>query len=137
MSRPERTKATLRIWGDDLFPEEISKLLGVKPTMSERKGDVSVGKASGNKRVAKTGNWSLESAINFEGDLDAQVNELFAQLSADLDVWRLLAARYSIDVVCGVFMQTGNDGFAFNAATLRLLGERGARLDLDIYDADN
>ena len=32
-------------------------------------------------------------------------------------------------------MKTENDGLVFNPTTLRILGERGARLDIDIYDA--
>lgn len=137
MSRPDYTKASLRIFGDDLVPEEISKLLGATPTKSERKGEVSVGKSTGNERVAKTGSWRLAAATNCEGDLDAQINDLFKQLSFDLDVWRDLAAKYRIDVFCGVFMKTGNDGLDFSAATLRLLGERGVRLGLDIYSSED
>jgi hypothetical protein len=34
-----RTKAALRISGDDLDPDEVSKLLGAAPTESARKGD--------------------------------------------------------------------------------------------------
>lgn len=98
---------------------------------------MTVGKSTGNKRVAKTGGWRLTAAENTEGDLDAQINELFAQLSSDLNLWRDLGARYSIDVFCGVFMKTGNDGVVLSPATLRLLGERQARLDLDIYDAED
>ncbi|MEM8591715.1 MAG: DUF4279 domain-containing protein [Pseudomonadota bacterium] len=137
MSAPDYTKASLRIWGDDLVPEEISDLLGTKPSASERKGDAIVGKITKNKCIAKTGGWRLSAPVNHDGDLDAQINELFAQLPTDTILWRDLATKYRIDVFCGVFMKTGNVGIHFSAATLRLLGERGARLGLDIYDADD
>ncbi|MCK0121734.1 DUF4279 domain-containing protein [Loktanella sp. F6476L] len=133
MPRPASTKAALRIWGDDLVPDEISKLLGTTPTSSERKGEDLRGKKSRYQGFARTGGWRFVVAESGGDNLDAQITYLFAQLTSDLDVWSDLAAKYKIDVFCGVFMQTGNDGLDFNATTLRLLGDRGARLDLDIY----
>lgn len=137
MPAPEYTMASLRFWGDDLVPEEISELLGATPTKSERKGDVLVGKITGNKRVAKTGGWRLAAPKDCDGDLDAQINGLFAKLSSDMNVWHDLGLKYQVDVFCGIFMKTGNDGLVFSPATLRLLGERGVTLNLDIYDADD
>lgn len=135
LSRPDATKAALRIWGDSLDPDEISRLLGASPTTCERKGDRLVGKNARYKGVAKTGGWRLVVADCNSGNLDAQIKELFAQLSSDLSVWREIGRMHRIDVFCGVFMKTENDGLVFNPTTLRILGERGARLDIDIYDA--
>ena len=98
---------------------------------------MTVSNSTGEKSVKKTGGWRLAVEENPQGDLDAQIKELFAQLSSDLSIWRELASKFEIDVFCGVFMKTGNDGVDFSAATLRLLWERGARLDLDIYDASD
>ena len=137
MPRPDYTTASLRVWGDDLVPEEISHLLGASSTMSERKGDTRVGRATGKLRVAKAGLWRLSAPERRDGDLDRQIEELFAELTSDAAVWRNLASRYGIDVFCGVFMKAGNDGLVFEPATLRLLGERGARLNLDIYDSND
>ena len=137
MSRPEHTKAALRIWGDDLVPSEISRLLGAPPTTSERKGDNLTGERSRYKGIAKTGGWRLVAAVNHEGDLEAQIKDIFSQLSFDLSVWREIGRNNQIDVFCGVFMKTGNDGLVFDASTLQMLGERGARLDLDIYGSNN
>jgi hypothetical protein len=50
-----RTRACLRIFGDDLIPEEITEKLGHKPTKQELKGEeISLGK-TGRVRTAITG----------------------------------------------------------------------------------
>ena len=136
MPFPNHTKASLRIWGDNLVPDEISELLGTTPSASERKGETFEGKNSRVKHAAKTGGWRLDAGSTHDGNLDAQINALFAQLPSDVTLWRDLAARYRIDVFCGVFMGSGNDGLELNSATMQRLGERGASLGLDIYDSD-
>src|SRR4051812_34647695 len=39
MAHVQRSVVTLRIGGDDLVPDEITKLLGAKPTAAETKGE--------------------------------------------------------------------------------------------------
>lgn len=65
------TEASLRFFGDDLIPNEISILFGQQPTQSEIKGDVRVGKATGQKWPAKFGGWRLIAPTQPDGDLDA------------------------------------------------------------------
>lgn len=135
MSYPDYSEASLRFFGDDLVPDEISKAIEADPTGSEHKGDVIVGKVTRTKRVKKTGGWRLSAPTREDGDLDAQIADLFASLSDDLTVWKDLSSRFDVDVFCGVFMSTGNDGVALQPATLLMLGVRGIALNLDIYDA--
>ncbi|MEH6420466.1 DUF4279 domain-containing protein [Pseudomonas sp. CGJS7] len=133
MSSLHRTKACLRIWGDELIPDEVSALLGAPPSNSHSKGDeLSIG--LGRVRIAKTGSWRLVAQQREPGDLDAQIGELFAQLSDDPAVWAQLGSRFELDLFCGLFMASGNDGEGIGPRNLRLLGERGIELILDIYD---
>jgi ribosomal protein L19 len=55
------------------------------------------------------------------------------ELSQDPDVWRRLGAKYRIDLFCGVFMGSTNDGLSFTGNLLKVLCERGIALNLDIY----
>lgn len=128
----ERSVATLRVSGDDLRPEEITALLGASPTYSHTKGDRRVF-ASGRERIFKFGIWNLSAKVAEPEDLNAQVDELLAQLTPDLAVWRELSERYSVDLFCGWFMANGNDGVSIAPRILLALGERGIELDLDIY----
>jgi hypothetical protein len=133
MAELSESVAGLRIVGDDLDPEEVTRLLGKAPDLARRKGEVAL--AAGRERVARTGTWMLNTDSSAPGDLDRQIDELLAGTTDDLAVWRRLADRYRIDVFCGLFMKELNEGIAISPQTLQKLAERGIRLDLDIYAA--
>jgi len=128
-------KATLRITGDALVPDEVTSLLGGTPTHAQRKGQELRG-ASGISRTAKFGMWRLTAAETTPGDLDTQVQEILTQLTGDIAVWDRLAAQYDMDIYCGWFMKKENEGIGVSAATLRELGARSIELSLDIYSGD-
>lgn len=129
----EKTKACLNILGDDLIPDEVSRLLGAEPTSARTRGEILIGKASGHRRVARTGVWSLRAQDRLPGDLNAQIHEIFARLSGDPAVWAQLQSRFELNLFCGLFMDARNNGETISPANLRLLGERGVELQLDIY----
>jgi hypothetical protein len=131
-----RTKATLRIIGDALIPEEVTNLLGAVPTESQQK-DQELRGPTGISRTAKFGMWRLRATETAPGDLDAQVQEILACLTNDIGVWNQLASRYEIDLYCGWFMEKENEGLGISASTLRELGARGIELSLDIYSGDH
>ncbi len=135
MARPHQSVATLRFFGDDLVPEEISTLLGARPTESCCRGQEIVGRNTGTVRIAKTGSWRLSAADRKPEDLEAQIFEILDQLTQDLDAWQALS-RYKPDLFCGLFMATSNDGLPISARALLALGQRGVELALDIYDAE-
>lgn len=131
MADVSKTAASLRIIGDDLDPDEVARLLGRKPDIARRKGEI-VQAASG-EHVSRTGVWSVKADDRTPGDLDLQVSELLVGTTDDLAVWRRLAGRYRVDVFCGLFMRDANEGISISPQTLQRLGERGIELGLDIY----
>ena len=134
MAEPHQSVATLRFFGDDLVPEEISELLGARPTESCCKGQEIVGRNTGTVRIAKTGSWRLSAVDREPEDVEAQIFEILDQLTQDIDAWQMLS-RYKPDLFCGVFMASSNDGLPLSAKALLALGQRGIALALDIYDA--
>ena len=132
MAAVSRTVVTLRFFGNDLLPHEITSLLGRAPSKSETKGD-EWQRPNGTTRVANRGSWRLRAADREPGDLDAQIAELFSELSDDLTVWADLTTRFRGDVFCGLFLEEGNEGISLAPKTLALLGARNLELDLDIY----
>ena len=134
MARLARSVVSLRIIGDALVPSEISTLLGAEPSRAERKGEQIIGRKTGQVRIAKTGLWLLCANDREPEDINGQVVELFRQLNPDLKVWSELSCRFEMNLFCGLFMETSNEGMAISSATLQTLGERGIELQFDIYD---
>jgi hypothetical protein len=132
MAHLARSKASLRIFGDDLIPDEVSGLLHCFPSEAWIKGQVEHSR-SGREIVRKSGAWFLRVAEAEPENLDAQVSELLSQLTNNLDVWATVTRKYEVDLFCGWFMNESNEGVSVSPHTLRLLGERGIELSLDIY----
>jgi hypothetical protein len=130
----QQTKASLRIFGDDLNPDELTRLLCCNPTDCQSKGDEIVGK-SGRTRIAASGRWSLKAPVQQPGNLNAQIAWLMSAVNSDIEVWKSIAARYKVDLFCGLFMDHWNDGESISCESLSALGARHIQLDLDIYGA--
>lgn len=88
-------------------------------------------------RIARTGSWRLHATESKPQDLNAQIAELLDQLTSDLHIWAHLNSRYQLDLFCGIFLNSSNEGLCLSPQSLRALGERGIELDLDIYSADD
>ncbi|MEB2843242.1 DUF4279 domain-containing protein [Rhizobiales bacterium RZME27] len=130
-----QTIACLRFFGDDLDPDQISKVLGVAATNAYRKGDV-MPSGKGKKSVAETGTWQLEADEEFSGELPEQIASLFAALTDDLTVWKDLSARFDGDVLMGLFMAEANEGFSLDPALLGAIAARGLVLEFDVYASE-
>lgn len=137
MAYLSRSRATLRIAGDDLDPEEISRQLGCKPTTAQRKGQAMVGRNTGQARIAQFGMWRLQAAPREPEDIDGQISEILGQLSDDLEVWRTIGQRYKVDLFCGLFMKTGNEGLSLSPGSLHALAVRQIEIGFDIYGPDH
>jgi Domain of unknown function (DUF4279) len=130
-------KVTLRIIGDALVPDEISRLLGCAPTHTRRKGDVIRGKTTGRERIAPTGTWQLEAEARDPSDFDWQIAHILDRLTPNPDVWARLSEAFRIDLFRGLFMERSNEGLALSPSALAALGSRGIELSFDIYDASD
>ncbi|WP_340316130.1 DUF4279 domain-containing protein [Rhizorhabdus argentea] len=132
MAELHKTVTTLRLFGDDLDPDEITARLRCVPTVGAKKGGGWL-TTGGTEKVARTGFWRLEVKDQQPGDLDVQVAELLALCSDDLSAWADLTARFTVDIFCGLFMEESNEGTTLSAETMKELGLRNLPLDLDIY----
>jgi hypothetical protein len=128
----DRCRVTLRIFGDDLVPDEITELLGQSPTRSEGKGSPLRNSYGEVVRLARTGSWHLEHECG-EMDVEEAILALLGRLQVDPGVWHLLGHRYQIDLFCGLFLETTNRGFSLSAETCRALADRGLEIGFDIY----
>ncbi|MEO6278673.1 DUF4279 domain-containing protein [Roseateles sp.] len=125
-----KSTAAIRVFGDDLNPDEITKLLGCEPTKSHRRGDL-ISPNRGNQR--RNGMWCLTVPDAEPENYEEQVNQLLAGLTPDLSVWHQLGQRFEVDLFCGFFMDNRNQGFVLSIRTLAALTERGITPEFDVY----
>lgn len=137
MPKVSRTAAALRITGETLDPQEVSVIMGIRPSLSYRKGEVIRNPKTGRERIPKFGMWNLRTEDQFPGDLDGQIDELLGKLPDDLSIWKELNERFSLDLFTGLFLEEFNEGISLKPSTLLALGLRGIELDLDIYSGEN
>lgn len=127
-----RCRAALRIFGDDLVPEELSRLFDHFFTKGWIKG-YQYSTSSGAVVVKKTGAWILEAEPSETGDFDGQISQLLSHTNVSLDVWASFAKKFDMDIFCGWFMHEWNEGIVVSPQTLLMLGERNIALSVDIY----
>jgi Domain of unknown function (DUF4279) len=89
--------------------------------------------SKGKAIVRETGGWQLDTSGQQPGNLDAHVAELFRRVNNDLSAWATLSGEYKIDLFCVYFMAEANEPLHASAGTLKILGDRGIRLDLRTY----
>jgi hypothetical protein len=124
----------LRVFGEHLDPDEVSKLLGAQPTHSYRKGDVRyVQKTTGKQTIAKHGGWLLDLGHREPENLNEQIAAILGTVTSDLAMWQKLTSEFDVDLFCGLFMASGNDGFILSPETMSALGMRGVELQFDVY----
>ncbi len=133
MTGVSRSVASLRITGDGLVPSEVSQKLGCNATHEILKGEVLVGKVTGRKRIAKFGMWKFQFSEQLPECIDLHIEEITKITTPDLDVWDSLSQEHHIDLFCGLFMTHSNEVMDLSPHSLKILGERGIQLSLDIY----
>lgn len=131
MSEISKSLVSLRIFGKDLNPDEMTVIMRCQPTRSGKKGDMLL--KNGNYATIKTGSWSIE----FQGEASASIEEkilrLLEDLPEDIGIWEKITTDYQADLFCGLFLDQFNEGFDLSADVMKKLGDRGLRIGFDIY----
>lgn len=127
----DQSSVSLRFFGDDLDPDEITRLLSCRPSIGYRKGDILPN--ARHNRVAETGSWRLHGEKTGEKSLEQQILKLFSLLSDNFELWQSLTRRHKADLFCGLWMESWNRGIDFSPKLLAQISARGLILDLDIY----
>jgi hypothetical protein len=127
------TFASLRLFGDELQPDQVTSLLGVGPTDSAPKGLVVVS-STGKERRAPTGRWVLSSEGQVASrDLQQHIEWLLKHLNGYHGSLLELPGVRSADVFCYWLSATGNGGPELSPEVLRWLAARGLTLGFDLY----
>jgi Domain of unknown function (DUF4279) len=126
----EWSRAAVRIFGDDLQPEEIETALGLKATRSHIKGQP---RSPRYKGVWHETYWCLDSPLADERNMTDHLNWLLDSLEPRGDVIKALSGKYRIDFFCGFSSGNGQGGFTLDRLTLRRIADLGVQLVLDLY----
>ncbi|RWP11896.1 MAG: DUF4279 domain-containing protein [Mesorhizobium sp.] len=132
MAEIVQSSSSLRFFGDDLDPAQLTKLLAGQPTYAVRKGDHHTYPPNRPPRVAQRGLWRLSSEYDKGDQLDHQIAGILKTLPSDLVIWAGLVQRFRVDMLCGVWLDETNQGLSLSPQTLHILGERGIKLELDM-----
>jgi hypothetical protein len=124
----DESRLTLGIHGEDLDPDEISRLLGCVPTSSHRRGDA---RRSGPSWPA--GAWLLSVEARSPTGPEALVHLLLARLPSDDAVWAELRRRYRLKLSFGIFTERWNRGYDLSAEAVGRINSLGVGMDIDIY----
>src|SRR5205085_517353 len=123
----------LRVCGDSLDPEEVTRMLGRAPTRSQRKGQPVLSESGEVKRIARTGSWLLDQPVGCDVTLEEEIESLLGSLPQDEQAWAVLRERYRVDLLCDVFVRGVNQGIELSPRVLELIGRRGITLGVDIF----
>ncbi len=129
--KPEESTVSLRIFGDDLDPDELTQLLNCQPTKAYRKGHVVTTTMS--PRTVRTGQWFLSVEKNRLQTLEEQIAELFEKLPDDLEIWKKVNKRFHASIYCGAWLKGWNRDVWFSAELLKKMADRELLIGLAIY----
>jgi hypothetical protein len=130
---------SLIVRADDLDPSEITRLFGVTPDETQRKG-VPLYRSDGNlKRIPKFGSWtlSLKPSDTDEWDVCEAAKLLLERLPSEMQAWQSLPAGASARMSFGLSLSDFNRGFDLDPELMGLAAARNISFSFDIYCNDD
>jgi hypothetical protein len=124
------SRASLRIAGDTLQPDEIGTLLGLEAAKSGVKGERF---SSRHSAVRRTSFWLLECPLSKHLHLEEHLKWLLNLLEAKHDLIISISDKWRVDFFCGFSSENGQGGATFDPDLLRRLAHLGIPLVLDLY----
>ena len=121
---------SFRIGADKLDPDKITKVLGIKPSFSHKKGDL-IG-SSTNARYP-SGMWALESPLPSNADVDVQLTDILNMIWLKLSrIKKLRKQGYEMDIAISIVYSPGQHGFTLPAKLVEKLGKLGVDMQFSI-----
>jgi hypothetical protein len=124
----------LRISGDQLDPNDVSRTLGITPTQVRIKGE-----RRNQNSVWQENVWCYE-VFPEEGEswpnLEEGLNKLLSVIRPVQNQLQSYSSGNKICLWCGHFTSSFDGGPTFSPALLRCLADNGIALELDTYRSD-
>ncbi|MBD2447943.1 DUF4279 domain-containing protein [Nostoc sp. FACHB-152] len=127
----DKTSVCLAVYGEELNPDEISKILSCQPTKAHHRG---VRQDSNSKYTPyKSGAWLLNVKRYAPITADELIIDLLSRVPTNSRLWQELSAIYDVQVRIGIHMKGWNKGFNLQGQTVQRISELGASMVFDIY----
>lgn len=125
---------SLVVRGDDLAPEDVTRLLLIEPSHTRTRG-LSLSERDG-APVAKFGSWivKLTSDETDEWDVSDAIRLLINRFPKASSVWKHLPVRSEVRLRIGLHLRTKNQGFSLPPDILQFAADRDIEIEFDIYD---
>jgi len=127
--------AWLRIMSDDLDPDEVTRLLGVSPTETQRRGDPRPGKEG---RTYKKSGWFLSTAGTLTSrDARHHFDWILERIRGKKEAFTVFHSRgYLVDVCCRWDSKSGHGGPCLSPPQMRDFADLEIELWFDVYVGD-
>lgn len=122
--------AALRIFSETLEVEQITALVGLKPTRFYAKGDPV---SACSPQLRRTNAWLLKSGIAEDQGIDVHLGWLLDLVGSKVDALRTLRETCKVDLFCGFSSTHGQGGTVLDKDLLGRLSALGLDLKIDLY----
>jgi hypothetical protein len=126
----EETYATLRIYHDELDPDEVSRALALVPSNAQRKGD-----ELSSRRALPTGGWFLSSKGHVTSkDTRRHVAWVLDQIAPNkTNLLSLQDRGYKMDIFCFWASASGHGGPELDHELMQRLASFRLNVGFDVY----
>jgi len=125
----DETSVTLAIYGEELDPTAITKVLGCEPTSSHTKGTVRGPRG----RPARAGAWLLEVRGISPKSPEELTRELISKLPKDEIIWSKISQDFDIQLRYAFHLESWNRGLDLSNEVLTTIALLGASIVFDVY----
>jgi hypothetical protein len=130
MESRNRTSAYFSLKGSDFDPAEITKRLGVEPTMCWRKGDPHPAVAGVHR---KSDRWSLKSRLPDSASLETHTADVLDQMDEHREAFFDLMREYDGELQLVGYFELDYPGFRLPPSATERIGFYKLSLDCDFY----
>jgi Domain of unknown function (DUF4279) len=137
MDQEKWFRASLRISGEGVQPDEIGRLLGLAPTRTHLRGEPRGLHSISPNLVWNDSLWLFQCPLGDDRDPAEHLNWLLDSVESKLSVIKDLAGKCHVDVFCGFSSQSGQGGFTLDTITLQRMARLGVPFRLDLYPPES
>ncbi len=131
----ERTYATLRIYPENIHPDEISRILNITPSKYQVKGDHGENFPSPVLKRAPVNGWFLTSKNEINSrDVRRHIDYIISKVFNKKDeILRLQSEDVEFDIFCYWASSQGQGGPTLSPKQMKVLTELNIEIGFDIY----